>query len=227
MSEIEQQPSGNLSAPCDDEGAMKSQNLPCKQEEAIRIIRLIVDVMNSTRDFKEANFCKRLLIDCSRKYHLNLDELIELVEAHARDLDEFDKFMKAKKGEQISKRLSEQDFAHAIDQLMEALDDGGHYIFKIQRHWIAVFRVAADMQLIGENDYLGFCKWIKKIHPASFRVKVTQGDLKQISNSDCYMKPYEKWKFVPMGNVKKKPYDAMVNVVDCLKKLLEKEGKVA
>ena len=227
MSEIEQQPSGNLSAPRDDEGAMKSQNLPCKQEEAIRIIRLIVDVMNSTRDFKEANFCKRLLIDCSRKYHLNLDEFIELVEAHARDLDEFDKFMKAKKGEQISKRLSEQDFAHAIDQLMEALDESGHYIFKIQRHWIAVFRVAADMQLIGENDYLGFCKWIKKIHPASFRVKVTQGDLKQISNSDCYMKPYEKWKFVPMGNVKKKPYDAMVNVVDCLKKLLEKEGKVA
>ena len=83
------------------------------------------------------------------------------------------------------------------------------------------------MQLIGENDYLGFCKWIKKIHPASFRVKVTRGDLKQISNSDCYMKPYEKWKFVPMGNVKKKPYDAMVNVVDYLKKLLEKEGKVA
>ena len=227
MSEIEQQPSGNLSAPCDDEGAMKSQNLPCKQEEAIRIIRLIVDVMNSTRDFKEANFCKRLLIDCSRKYHLNLDELIELVEAHARDLDEFDKFMKAKKGEQISKRLSEQDFAHAIDQLMEALDDGGHYIFKIQRHWIAVFRVAVDLHFIGENDYKGFCNWIDTIHPGAFRVKLTQGDLKQISNSDCYMKPFYKWEYAPMGNVKKEPYIAMTNVVVCFRNLLEIDEKIA
>lgn len=223
MSEIEQQPSGNLSAPRDDEGAMKSQNLSCKQEEAIRIIRLIVDVMNSTRDFKEANFCKRLLIDCSRKYHLKLDEFIELVEAHARDLDEFDKFMKAKKGEQISKRLSEQDFAHAIDQLMEALDESGHYIFKIQRHWIAVFRVAADLQLIGSDDYLGFCNWINKIHPGSFRVKLSHSDLKQIANSDCYMKSFKNWAFSATGSVKRGPYEGMVRVVEHFKELLKND----
>lgn len=73
---------------------------------------------------------------------------------------------------------------------MESVDESGKYIFKIQRHWIAVFRVAVDLHFMGENDYKGFCKWIDTIHPGAFRVKLTQGNLKQISNSDCYMKPF-------------------------------------
>lgn len=188
----------------------------------------LTDVMISvSRNYEVAINCKWMLAEFNRRQGLNGDGEIARMEAHAHDLDEFDKFKKARDGALNPKRISEQDFAHALDQLMESVDASNHYIFKIQRHWIAVFRVAVDMQLIGDNDYSGFCKWIEEIHPASFRVKVTQGDLKQISNSDCYMKPYEKWKFVPMGNVKKKPYDAMVNVVDCFKKLLEKEVKVA
>lgn len=198
------------------------------REVVHKTMHALTDVMISTsRDYDLAMNCKCVLMEFYRRQGLNEEEEIARIDAHAHNLDEFDKFMKARNGDLNPKRISEQEFAHALDQLMESVDASNHYIFKIQRHWIAVFRVAADMQLIGENDYLGFCKWIKKIHPASFRVKVTQGDLKQISNSDCYMKPYEKWKFVPMGNVKKKPYDAMVNVVDYLKKLLEKEGKVA
>ena len=105
----------------------------------------LTDVMISTsRDYDLAMNCKCVLMEFYRRQGLNEEEEIARIDAHAHNLDEFDKFMKARNGD-----------------------------------------------------------------------------------SDCYMKPYEKWKFVPMGNVKKKPYDAMVNVVDCLKKLLEKEGKVA
>ena len=226
MKEEEQQPKSNHWAP-DDEGAKNFVNLPGYQKGAMCMVNLIVDVMNSTHEYKEAIHSKHILMECSCKYHLNLEEQIGRVEAHAQDIDEFDKYMKAKKGELNPKRISEQQFAYAIDQLMESVDESGKYIFKIQRHWIAVFRVAVDLHLIGENDYKGFCKWIDTIHPGAFRVKLTQGDLKQISNSDCYMKPFDKWGYAPMGNVKKEPYIAMTHVVVCFRNLLGIDEKIA
>ena len=64
-------------------------------------------------------------------------------------------------------------------------------------------------------------------------MKLTQGDLKQISNSDCYMKPFDKWGYTPMGNVKKEPYLAMTHVVvaseicwESTKKLLENGSEI-
>lgn len=222
----EQKPKSNHWAP-DDEGAKNFVNQPGYQKGAIGMVNLIVDVMNDTHEYKEAIFCKHLLMEFSRKHHLDLEEQIERVEAHAQDIDEFGKYMKAKNGELNPKHISEQEFAYAIDQLMESVDESGKYIFKIQRHWIAVFRVAVDLHLIGENDYKGFCKWIDTIHPGAFRVKLTQGDLKQISNSDCYMKPFDKWGYAPMGNVKKEPYIAMTHVVVCFRNLLGIDEKIA
>ena len=226
MNEEDQQSSSSQPAP-DDEEAKNFVNQPGYQKGAMGMVNLIVDVMNDTHEYKEAMFCKHLLMECSRKYHLDLEEQIERVMAHAQEIDEFDKYMKAKNGELNPKRISEQQFAYAIDQLMESVDESGKYIFKIQRHWIAVFRVAVDLHLIGENDYKGFCKWIDTIHPGAFRVKLTQGDLKQISNSDCYMKPFDKWGYAPMGNVKKEPYLAMTHVVVCFRNLLGIDEKIA
>lgn len=226
MNEEDQQSSSSHSAP-DEEKAKSFVNQPGYQKGAMGMVNLIVDVMNDTHEYKEAMFCKHLLMEFSRKHHLDLEEQIERVVAHAQDIDEFDKYMKAKKGELNPKRISEQKFAYAIDQLMESVDESGKYIFKIQRHWIAVFRVAVDLHFIGENDYKGFCKWIDTIHPGAFRVKLTQGDLKQISNSDCYMKPFYKWEYAPMGNVKKEPYIAMTHVVVCFRNLLGIDEKTA
>lgn len=148
MNEEELQPKSNQWAP-DDEGAKNFVNQPGYQKGAIGMVNLIVDVMNDTHEYKEAIFCKHLLMECSRKHHLDLEEQIERVVAHAQDIDEFDKYMKAKNGELNPKCISEQQFAYAIDQLMESVDESGKYIFKIQRHWIAVFRVAVDLHLIG------------------------------------------------------------------------------
>ena len=121
MNEEELQPKSNQWAP-DDEGAKNFVNQPGYQKGAIGMVNLIVDVMNDTHEYKEAMFCKHLLIECSRKHHLNLEEQIERVVAHAQDIDEFGKYMKAKKGELNPKRISEQKFAYAIDQLMESVD---------------------------------------------------------------------------------------------------------
>ena len=226
MNKEDQQSNSSQSAP-EEESAKNFVNQPGYQKGAIGMVNLIVDVMNDTHEYKEAMFCKHLLMECSRKHHLDLEEQIERVVAHAQDIDEFGKYMKAKKGELTPKRISEQKFAYAIDQLMESVDESGKYIFKIQRHWIAVFRVAVDLHLIGENDYKGFCNWIDTIHPGAFRVKLTRGDLKQISNSDCYMKPFNKWGYAPMGNVKKEPYVAMTHVVVCFRNLLGIDEKIA
>lgn len=34
------------------------------------------------------------------------------------------------------------------------------------------------------------------------------------------MKPFDKWEYAPMGNVKKKPYIAMTHMVVCFRNLL-------
>ena len=116
MNEEELQPKSNQWAP-DDEGAKNFVNQLGYQKGAMGMVYLIVDVMNDTHEYKEVIFCKHLLMECSRKHHLDLEEQIERVVAHAQDIDEFGKYMKAKKGELNPKRISEQEFAYAIDQL--------------------------------------------------------------------------------------------------------------
>ena len=51
---------------------------------------LLIEVV--THEYKEAMFCKHLLMECSRKHHLDLEEQIERVVAHAQDIDEFGRF---------------------------------------------------------------------------------------------------------------------------------------
>ena len=116
MNEEDQQSSSSQPAP-DDEEAKNFVNQPGYQKGAMGMVNLIVDVMNDTHEYKEAIFCKYLLMECSRKHHLDLEEQIERVVAHAQDIDEFGKYMKAKNGELNPKRISEQQFAYAIDQL--------------------------------------------------------------------------------------------------------------
>ena len=56
-------------------------NQPGYQKGAMGMVNLIVDVMNDTHEYKEAMFCKHLLMECSRKHHLDLEEQIERVVA--------------------------------------------------------------------------------------------------------------------------------------------------
>ena len=41
------------------------------------------------------------------------------------------------------------------------------------------------------------------------------------------MKPFNKWGYAPMGNVKKEPYIAMTHVVVCFRNLLGIDEKIA
>ena len=113
MNEEDQQSSSSQPAP-DDEEAKNFVNQPGYQKGAMGMVNLIVDVMNDTHEYKEAMFCKHLLMECSRKHHLDLEEQIERVVAHAQDIDEFGKYMKAKNGELNPKRISEQKSATRI-----------------------------------------------------------------------------------------------------------------
>lgn len=112
-------------------------------------------------------------------------------------------------------------FVQAIDELMDAKDENREPVFKFQCHWIAVFRVAVDRGIVGSNDYDGFCSMIKQAHPEDFKFKLTKNDVKKISNSCCYFKPFDKWEFVPMGSETRKPYEQMKNVVIAFNDILD------
>lgn len=152
-----------------------------------------------------------------------INDEMDGLQKHMEDLDEFKMFKQQREFSNKTCMLSSSMFVYALDALMLATDLEGKVIFNKQRHWIAVFRVAADFHLIGDNDYEGFIKWIQSIHPAPFRMKLSKSDLKQISNSDCYYKSFDKWRFYPQGNIKRAPYEGMVSVVKTFKNLLQKE----
>ena len=111
-------------------------------------------------------------------------------------------------------------FAHAVDLLMEARDEQGEPIFKFQRHWIGVFRVAVDRGMVAANDYDGFCSMIKTAHPADFKFRLNKTDIKKISDSSCYFKPFADWKFEPYGVETLKPFEQMKKVVTTLNNIL-------
>lgn len=105
-------------------------------------------------------------------------------------------------------------FAQAVDKLMEKKDEYGKPIMRYQKQWIGIFRVAADIGLVGNTDYEGFCNMMNKARPLGYEKKLCKNDIKKISNSFCYFKPFKQWSFgLMMGNETERPFSEMQNVV--------------
>lgn len=192
-----------------------------KHDIQYHLHKLIDEVMN-VNDYDSVLAIRTLLEHFNRMDEHIIEELSR-VDEHLYSLDEYRKFKQAKLLD--TKKVTDDLFAHAIDLLMLEIDNNGRYIFESKSHWIAVFRVAADMHLIGDNDYQGFDNWIHRIHPKHLRIDFTSKTLKPMT-THCYFQPFDKWEFQPMKNETKRPYDKMVTVVVRLKKLLEQEKKV-
>lgn len=104
-------------------------------------------------------------------------------------------------------------FAQAVDKLMEKKDEYGKPIMRYQKQWIGIFRVAADIGLVGNTDYEGFCNMMNKARPLGYEKKLCKNDIKKISNSFCYFKPFKQWSFgLMMGNETERPFSEMQNV---------------
>lgn len=115
-------------------------------------------------------------------------------------------------------------FAQAVDKLMEKKDEYGKPIMRYQKQWIGIFRVAADIGLVGNTDYEGFCNMMNKARPLGYEKKLCKNDIKKISNSFCYFKPFKQWSFgLMMGNETERPFSEMQNVVVTLLGILNIE----
>lgn len=115
-------------------------------------------------------------------------------------------------------------FAQAVDKLMEKKDEYGKPIMRYQKQWIGIFRVAADIGLVGNTDYEGFCNMMNKTRPLGYEKKLCKNDIKKISNSFCYFKPFKQWSFgLMMGNETERPFSEMQNVVVTLLGILNIE----
>lgn len=115
-------------------------------------------------------------------------------------------------------------FAQAVDKLMEKKDEYGKPIMRYQKQWIGIFRVAADIGLVGNTDYEGFCNMMNKARPLGYEKKLCKNDIKKISNSFCYFKPFKQWSFgLMMGNETERPFSEMQNVVVTLLRILNIE----
>lgn len=192
-----------------------------KHDIQYHLHKLIDEVVN-VNDYDSVLAIRTLLEHFNRMDEHIIEEELSRVDEHLYSLDEYRKFKQAKLLD--TKKVTDDLFAHAIDLLMLEIDNNGRYIFESKSHWIAVFRVAADMHLIGDNDYQGFDNWIHRIHPKHLRIDFTSKTLKPMT-THCYFQPFDKWEFQPMKNETKRPYDKMVTVVVRLKKLLEQEKK--
>lgn len=188
-----------------------------KHDIQYHLHKLIDEVMN-VNDYDSVLAIRTLLEHFNRMDEHIIEEELSRVDEHLYSLDEYRKFKQAKLLD--TKKVTDDQFAHAIDLLMLEIDNNGRYIFESKSHWIAVFRVAADMHLIGDNDYQGFDNWIHRIHPKHLRIDFTSKTLKPMT-THCYFQPFDKWEFQPLKNETKRPYDKMVTVVVRLKKLLE------
>lgn len=77
------------------------------KEVVHKTMHVLTDVMISTsRDYDLAMNCKCVLMEFYRRQGLNEEEEIARIDAHAHNLDEFDKFMKARNGDLNPKRIS-------------------------------------------------------------------------------------------------------------------------
>lgn len=210
----------------DDYGGIMACDAPQLSPEAVEeekhdiqyhLHKLIDEVVN-VNDYDSVLAIRTLLEHFNRIDEHIIEVELPRVDEHLNSLDEYRKFKQAKLLD--TKKVTDVQFAHAIDLLLLEIDNKGRYIFESKSHWIAVFRVAADMHLIGDNDYQGFDNWIHRIHTKHLRIDFTSKTLKPMT-THCYFLPFDKWEFQPMKNETKRPYDKMVTVVVRLKKLLE------
>ena len=121
-------------------------------------------------------------------------------------------------------KITMEIFAQAVDKLMEKKDEYGKPIMRYQKQWIGIFRVAADIGLVGNTDYEGFCNMMNKVRPEGYKKKLCKNDIKKISNSFCYFKPFKQWSFgLLMGNETERPFSEMQNVAATLLGILKIE----
>ena len=120
------------------------------------------------------------------------------------------------------KEMTVEVFAQAVVMLMEK-DEHGKPIVRYQKQWIGIFRAAVDIGLVGNTDYEGFCHMMNEVRPEGYPVVLCKNDIKKISNSSCYFKPFKQWSFEPIGNETVRPFMEMKRVVASLFEILNIE----
>ena len=125
-----------------------------------------------------------------------------------------------------NRTLIEKKIAECLDRLMTA-SNGKERVFKSKCHWIAVYRVIVDYGLgVVNNDYIGFCNYIERIHPTPFPVLLSHSSVKDAPKGR-YDACFKDWKYDITYHKNRKPYEDMCKVVATFVNLLREYSVIS
>ena len=90
------------------------------------------------------------------------------------------------------KSVSRKDFRRALARLFEEKTDDGRSLFSNRSDWVAVFRVAVDVGLVGENAYADFVELVNNPVMPSLPKPISKTDVSN-AYSGIYTKPLKEW----------------------------------
>lgn len=90
------------------------------------------------------------------------------------------------------KSVSRNDFRMALARLFEEKTDDGRSLFSNRSDWVAVFRVAVDVGLVGENAYADFVELVNNPVMPSLPKPISKTDVSN-AYSGIYTKPLKEW----------------------------------
>lgn len=89
-------------------------------------------------------------------------------------------------------RVTREMFNAGLVTLMEMRDGNGKLLFKHQTHWVAVMRVAVDVDLIADKQYTGFKRFIESLKIKELRIPISVKLLSRVYQG-VYAKPLTSW----------------------------------
>ena len=121
-----------------------------------------------------------------------------------------------------AKASREERIRECIAQLMKERY-GNEWLFNLQAHWQAVYRILVDKGYCTDSDYDGFDVFVKRVMPDEVNKPYKKDSVKQISQTD-FCKPFKEWAFDPTTSKTSKPFARMAAVAQRFLEILEENG---
>lgn len=116
----------------------------------------------------------------------------------------------------------EDRIRHCIALLM-AEKYGNEYLFNLQGHWQAVYRILVDKGYCMDSDFNGFDAFIEKVMPENVNKPYKHDSVRNINKTD-FNRAFDKWEYNADTSGKRIPYDRMVALASRFKAILEQNN---
>lgn len=120
----------------------------------------------------------------------------------------------AKKQQNMPKRFTPQQTSRVIGAMASEI--------KVGRHWFGVYRIMADLGIVGKDDFEAFCEKVVGVVPMHKHLP-KQVEMSRL-NIGCFKKPFDEWT-VETAPVKGKRYMSYYMAAQQTKNLFEKGHK--